>query len=47
MTGKRASATDPKAMFEYFMTPHIPAIEKMSDGDNLPESIEKEVESLY
>lgn len=46
-TGKRASATDPLAMFEYFMSPFLPSTEKIQDDDQMPETMEKEVESLY
>lgn len=33
MTGKRASATDPVAMFEYFMLPHVPEQERVMTTD--------------
>lgn len=36
MTGKRASADDPVAMFEYFMLPFVPEKSHMTEDDTLP-----------
>lgn len=44
--GKRTSANDPDAMFEYFMLPYVPENEKPSDVANTIEGNEK-TDSLY
>jgi penicillin-binding protein 1A len=47
-TGRRATATDPMAMFEYFMTPYLPKTEKAENTDRVIDNIEKEeIEGLY
>lgn len=45
-TGKRASASNPLAMFEYFMQPYVPETDKNPDNP-IQENVTKENESLY
>ena len=53
MTGKRASASDPNAMFEYFMLPHVPEtdngvyVASPSSGDVEPGEAGEPEELLY
>jgi len=48
ITGKRASANDPAALFEYFMLPHVPEKENMTE-DTVPSYMEHDQasDSLY